>query len=535
MKRARPPRRAEAQRLTNENTVLVVHAPFGTDEELSTYPDGTSVQLSQHPLVRALRAVAKTGVSVVALIDRVDEDTMLVEIPGGRPAAWRATSCWKQDMSSPRTLAGLLRRAHACHRGADIVLAMEGHGAGFLPEIDTRQITHENLTNTAGGKVDWEIHPSGTPGKAPVLPMGAPVLPMGAPVLPMGAPVLPTNHIPISTWGLGEALRMARSAKVPRISVIHLDNCFNMSTELLHTLMPHADFASAYGNYNFFTAGQPYPAVFLAMRRNGGFTAEELARAFSKGNGDLLDAKGNHPSVGGTVRLARMKVVADRVNAMAAALVAALRGAGAGRAALVQNIARAIAGAAQLDTDGDYVLDVPDQMTDLCSFAAAVQDPRLGLDPAIVAAANALQAALAGIKQYGANDRPWLVPPASPIRWDFSSRDLAMNILLPDPTLEGLWDWRSPFYMNLKAETDDPLVQPHVIDFLKGRHWVEFIDELHKDVPFKGLLPAVIPDYPVFKADYKPDGGDVPPGATGPGGPGKDAPPAGVAPARRRR
>ena len=79
-----------------------------------------------------------------------------------------------------------------------------------------------------------------------------------------------------------------------------------------------------------------------------------------------------------------------------------------------------------------------------------------------------------------------------------------MNIFLPDPDLSGLWDWRSPFYLAVDAESDRPLVQPHVIDFLKVTDWVDFIKELHRDVPFVGLLAAVIPTFPVFNATYEP-------------------------------
>jgi hypothetical protein len=75
---------------------------------------------------------------------------------------------------------------------------------------------------------------------------------------------------------------------------------------------------------------------------------------------------------------------------------------------------------------------------------------------------------------------------------------------LPDPDLSGLWDWRSPFYLAVDAEADRPLVQPHVIDFLKVTDWVDFLKELHIDVPFKGLLPAAIPTFPVFNASYEP-------------------------------
>ena len=65
--------------------LLAVYAPFGTDETLSNYPNSQPQPLTQHPLVRNLQKVAKLGVHVSALIDRVGEDTYLVEIPAGAP------------------------------------------------------------------------------------------------------------------------------------------------------------------------------------------------------------------------------------------------------------------------------------------------------------------------------------------------------------------------------------------------------------------------------------------------------------------
>jgi hypothetical protein len=74
-----------------------------------------------------------------------------------------------------------------------------------------------------------------------------------------------TVRLPLSTWGLGEALRRALAAGVPAPQVIHFNNCFNLSLELMHTVSPYAGYATAYGNYNFFTAGETYPAVFEAL------------------------------------------------------------------------------------------------------------------------------------------------------------------------------------------------------------------------------------------------------------------------------
>ena len=78
-------------------------------------------------LVVALEQVAADGVNVCLLIDRVDDDTWLVDIPAAKPKV--LSSRWKHDMQSPRTLAGLLRYAAQRYPSSALVLALEGHGA----------------------------------------------------------------------------------------------------------------------------------------------------------------------------------------------------------------------------------------------------------------------------------------------------------------------------------------------------------------------------------------------------------------------
>jgi hypothetical protein len=41
---------------------LVVYAPFADDATLSTYPDSTTTEVSEHPLYAALQGVADQGV-----------------------------------------------------------------------------------------------------------------------------------------------------------------------------------------------------------------------------------------------------------------------------------------------------------------------------------------------------------------------------------------------------------------------------------------------------------------------------------------
>jgi hypothetical protein len=81
---------------------------------------------------------------------------------------------------------------------------------------------------------------------------------------------------------------------------------------------------------------------------------------------------------------------------------------------------------------------------------------------------------------------------------------LAMNIFLPDPALQGLWDWRAPFYLEVNPDPTRPRIQPHIIDFVKVTDWVDFIIEYHKDVAFNALLPALLPVFPTFNAAFKP-------------------------------
>jgi hypothetical protein len=485
-----------------DSVVLAVYAPFGSDPVLSTFPDGSSRQLAQHPLVKSLLKIAGSGVHVTALVDLVEDDTYLIDIPAGQPAALQTVSRWKQDMSSPNTLAGFLRHAHELHDTSDVVLALEGHGAGFLPEIDRSKLTVANLTMQ--GQVEWHITSAGG---SPVLPQGSPMLPQGSPMLPQGSPMLPASHMPLSTWALGDALKQATDAGVPKLAAIHFNNCFNMSVEVLHTVAPYADYATGYENYNFFTAGAAYPAVFQKLAAAGSASAQQLAQWFADGNKDILAAKGNHPTVGCVVQLGRLQAIVERIDDLADALLAALRtSTPAQRPAIVQKIRSAIRRAQQFDTNANMDLETPDELTDIDSLATELMATDFAPFKVQQAAAG-LRDALKDIKRYGAVDAPWTAPGAL---WDFSAKNLAMNIFLPDPLLLGLWDWRSPYYLDVNPDPTLPRVQPHIIDFVKVTDWVDFIVEYHKGQPFKGLLPAAIPEFPVFNARYEPPKGRQP-------------------------
>jgi hypothetical protein len=464
---------------------LVVFAPFGGDDTLSRYPDDLTDTVEKHPLVVALTEVAAAGVNVCALVDRVDDDSWRIDIPaGGQPGF---TSMWKQRMSSPRALASLLEHAMKQHRGSAIVLSMEGHGAGYLPEIDAAKLAKTQLPKVNGERVYWVQRPDDEGGAAIWDRKGdSPPLPMDETLLPDGR--LPGTEIPVSTWGLGWALAEARRRcggdKADKIAVVHFNNCFNFSTELLHTIEPHAEYATGYSNYNFFTAGRSYPEVFRNAQAQGSLDAEALARALCEGNRDELQKLARpHPTVGGMVPLHRMQMIADAVDKLAKALIAELPG-------KRPEIAKAIRAAQQFDADSSFVLETPDSLTDLASLAFELH--RAPLPNAVRAAAQTLGATLGKIKVYGENAKPWIEPT---VQWDFSSDQLAMNIYLPDPDLSGTLDWRAPYYMN-KQPGALP-AQPEVVGFLRNTAWVDFILAYLEGVRFAGLRAPVVPTFPV--------------------------------------
>ena len=496
------PTPARRPMLTPQPT-LAVYAPFGTDPVLSTFPDGSSTELTAHPLVRNLCAVADTGVNVLALISRSGEGTSLVRIPAGQPADVVVESQGPLDMNSHRTLSDFLALAHRRFPEASLVLTFEGHGAGFLPDLDPRELARLKASADShyewreGGGVSRLFHTTGPRADQPANHSGAPILPIGNPTMPIGNPTMPTSHMAISTWALGEGLR---ASGVPKVAVIHFNNCFNMSVEVLHTVAPYADYATGYCNYNFFTAGQAYPQVFKRLTALGACTAEQLAKSFAAENHRVLLQAGHEPTVAGTVHLGRMHGIAQKVDALSDALLAGLRKAPAGdRPLVVGQIKEAIVASQQYDSRSDYTLAAPDELTDLDSLATELA--RVFKTGPVAAAAAELRTALSGIKQYGDDGAPWMSTDAE---WNFSSKNLAMNIFLPDPLLNGMWDWRSQYYLNVNPDPTKPKVQQHVIDFLKETTWVDFLIEYHRETPFVGLLPALLPQMPVVHAQADP-------------------------------
>jgi len=502
---AAPSTPLQADRLT-----LAVFAPFGDDMDLSRFPDGADMEVRQHPLVQALSQVAAHGVAVLALLDRCGEDSLLIDIPPGNPADLKFNSLWKQDMVASAALAGLLIKAHQRYPDRQLMLSIEGHGAGYVPSVDVAGLLASSTQ--AAGNIHWQVSqvdaapfdadgqpvvpagfptlPAGfptLPAGFPTLPAGFPTMPAGFPTLPAGFPTLPLQHAVLPTFSLGEALRKARDAGCPPLAVLHFANCFNMSVEVLHTVAPYAQAAAGYCNYNFFTAGGSYAAVFARLSGAGEATADELASWFVAENHALLAARGRHPIVGGSLALSRMAGIAEAVDELSDALLQVMRAPAtpAGRSAVRAQIQDAIAEAQQYDTSADMVLETPDQLTDLCSLAAAMERRLIG-QPAVQAAAATLVQRLQNIKQVGDVDAPWMDESDTAI-WNFAEPTLAMNIFLPDPVRTGQWDWRTPFYVDLNPGQGPARLQTGVIDFLKETNWVEFLVEYHSETPFHAM------------------------------------------------
>jgi hypothetical protein len=479
------------------SVVFAVYAPIGTDPLLSRHPLAQQPPIEKHPMTQALRAVAACGVHVSALIDLYEDDTWLLEIPAGVRRKESILSTWKQDMSAPQALAGFLRRTHARFPQSTPVLAIEGHGGAFVPDIDFNRLTPSSATRVESTTPPTEVHWISNGGGAtfgsgsdPSLPMNSPILPMNSPILPMNSPILPAGHLPMSTWALGEALRLAVDEyRVPRPALIHFNNCFNASFELLHTVEPWTSFATGYANYDFYTAGAAYPAVFQWLQSQGSATTEDLARRFAEANRDTIHGVPDQPSIGSTVALRRMKRIAAAIDLVASKLVDDLRAPLVADRDKARGAVRAAAVASQhYDTAPGFALGVPDQFMDLASFALALEASYPG--HAVRAEAATLAKALDGLWVYGDKDRPYIDPN---VEWNFSDQRLGLNIFFPDPDLRGHWDWRSPYYLSGRVDAKKPPPHRHIVPFLTDRAgkrppWVEFIIAYHETTRFEAFL-----------------------------------------------
>lgn len=501
---------------------FVVYAPFGSDKALSHYPldvNGGTAGVEQHPLFLALQRIARDGNNVCALIDRVDDYSWFIE---GRAGArqLRVQRAGKLRMDDPRSLADLLLRARRSFPTTPLVLALEGHGAGYLPHVDRSQLTPERLSDGGSlGRIHWRIDDAGA---VPYDDDGNPLIGMGSPLLPAGSPMLPASEWPLTTAGLEQALQWGLGPR-QRVAVVHLNNCFNMSIELLATLAPHAEHATGYMNYNFYSGGLSYPAVL--RRARDGASSAEVARLFALGNQAMLGA--DYPTTGASVDLKRFRGP-DGIGARFLALAAALRAALAAhpvieaggivtlppaRQQVVDAIRDTLERVQRYDSATRYRLDSEDELLDVLSLAHAFVDSALP-DVAVRGAATALRDALKDIRVYGERGVPQLGQP-DPVAWDLDDEGLAMNVLCPDPALKGLWDWRSAFYL----QTTPSDVQPLLIDFLsQDDSWIGFIVEYHRGVPFRGFRPASIPAFPAKPYRRGNDGG-------GDGGGSPDQPP----------
>jgi hypothetical protein len=223
-------------------------------------------------------------------------------------------------------------------------------------------------------------------------------------------------------------------------------------------------------------------------------TPKQLAKEFAGENQNaLLTPAKDHPTVGGVIELERMNEIAAAINKLAHALTLALKNStGSARDQMLVDISDAMVIAQNFDTNGNYSLETPDELTDIMSLAAALRN---FAEPTgrVQTHAKHLVELLLGVKAYGDSGIPWV---DRNTEWNFSLDTLAMNIFCPDPLRKGIWDWRSPYYLQTKAEQCK--AQPNIIDFLQSFAWVEFIIEYHRDTPFIRLSPVPVLSYPIY-------------------------------------
>jgi len=485
-------RDADDPSLAHRAITLAVFAPL--DKEMSHYPTqrGLLPDINASDVVLRLFEVSKKNVHVAALIDRTENCSWQIDIPPNGPM--KVTRLDKVDnMSDPKHLGNLVYRAMVADTSAQIVLCLEGHGAGYFPDIDANRLTEQAMASlNQSGVVRWQLP------NEPITPDGRPILPMTHPVSNVTPAIVASKQM-MSTWGIGDALEYARArpdVEKRKIAVIHFNNCFNMAVEVLHTVAPHAHYAVGYMNYNFFSACESYPAVFEALRAMSNPRVSDLAALFAEHNRLTLkprsaDDNNENPTTGAVIALRRMPSIAEAINAFAQQLIDALP-------KNVQLIQKCIEASQQYDTGGDgsssprreWALEVPDQLTDIRHFAKLVSERAKSI-PNLVAAAHILYKALEGIKQYGEKGKPWVGGGAY---WSFKDTPLAMNIFCPDPSRTGLWDWRAPYYLL----GNEPTLL-NVIPFLASNAWVQFIIEYHRNVPFIKYLPIEIARYPMKK------------------------------------
>ena len=106
-------------------------------------------------------------------------------------------------------------------------------------------------------------------------------------------------------------------------------------------------------------------------------------------------------------------------------------------------------------------LEAPDQLTDLASFADALLAHDFRAHPGVLRSAKALKDALVGIKVYGSpEEQPW-VGGGHEHHLGLQRRRAGDEHLPARPLLRGLWDWRSPYYLDINPDPNKPRAAAH--------------------------------------------------------------------------
>lgn len=450
--------------------VFAVYAPFGTDDRLSQQAD---------PFISNLAATAVPGfVHIVALVDNKNA-TRLIEITDG---SLQETCLSKRDMGDPQTLIDFMAYVQAAHPSTRVVLSLEGHGGGYIPDVDPSEIKPTKWsTPTSDGDIPLQATPTAK-GLEPPLPMGSPEL---------------SGQELMSTYDLYEALDHITLSGTNKIDLLVLNNCFNLSVEVLATVAPFAEYAVGYPNYNFFSKGVPYQEVFSGETENT--PTLEFAQKFAVTNRAYLHSistpPNEHPTIGGVVTLTQMYTITAYIDVLARELITAVN------QGFSENIALAIETSQKYDTTScqedmhpEFELGVPDAFTDLHDFAGKLMETFSGISASgVYTAAQDLYNATRNIQVYSDGGlHPWVHQDLDYF-WEFPSQ-LSLNIFLPIPNHHDFWDWRTLFYVGAPNRHANGL---NTIDFVRTNHWREFLVTFYAQDDFAGIMRPCVPPAPL--------------------------------------
>ena len=271
---------------------------------------------------------------------------------GGAYVENQTVWAFSEDLGRPENLTEFVTGAINAYPNAEqVLLSLVGHGGGWSPNVLGGQPTgHDGLPGEGKlGGLLWDQHPGNS----------------------------------LSTPGLGKALRQVFQVTNRKIDLLYLDACLMGMWEVAYEIQDSVRYllASESWSWTSFT----YDAHLRRIR--SGQDAVQIGQMWMENEADLL-RRDNYPFTLGLVDLNQMRPLREKIDTLAAALVADLT-------ANKARIKEAFLASDCFDSNQNHVLDDRDTYCDLLSFARQLET-RFGSQPAIVDAAKGVQSAVEG-------------------------------------------------------------------------------------------------------------------------------------------